>query len=158
MLKCNQQAPSVGNDDLWCEIRILIVGLIQVVEEISFRAILKGQVLMLGRQFRFVHLNYIGTEGSVVQLLKDYALPRIHLGVCIVQPGHFQGSQFGLRLISLLVFQSCQVHSPLGSATQVHDLDDLVFAEYAFVLDDLDGVPLLSDQWSEPGLQAICLV
>lgn len=92
MLKCNQEAPSIGNDDLWCEIRILIVGLIQVVEEISSRAILKGQVLMLGRQFRLVHLYYIGTEGSVVQLLKDYALPRIHIGVCIGQPGHLKGS------------------------------------------------------------------
>ena len=92
MLKCNQQAPSVGNDDLRCEIRILTITLIEIVEEISSRAILKGQVLMLGRQFRFVHLNYIGTEGSVVQLLKYYALSRIHLGVSIVQPGHFQGS------------------------------------------------------------------
>jgi hypothetical protein len=46
----------------------------------------------------------------------------------------------------------------LGSSAQVQDLDDLVFAEYPLILDDLDGVLLLSDQRKEPGLLAICFV
>jgi hypothetical protein len=113
---------------------------------------------MLGRQFCFVHLHYIGTEGSVIQLFKNYALSRIHLGVCIVQSGHLEGSKFGLRIVGLAEFEFSQVYSPLGSSAQVQDLDDLVFAEYPLILDDLDGVLLLSDQRSKPGLQAICLV
>ena len=105
-----------------------------------------------------MHLNYIWTDGSVIQLLKYYALSRIHLGVCTVQSGHLEGSKFGLRIIGFAEFEFCQVYSPLGSSAQVQDLDDLVFAEYPLILDDLDGVLLLSNQRSEPGLQAICFV
>lgn len=158
MLKCNQQAPSVGDDYLWFKISPLGAILIQVVEEISSCAVLKGEVLMVSCQFRFLHLHYIGTEGSVVKFLKDYALSRIHLGVGIVQSGHFEGYKFGLRITGLVEFQFRQVHCPLRSSSQVQDLDDLILAEYSLIHDDFDRVLLLRDQRSEPRLQTVCFI